>query len=100
MDPEQETARLAKREAQVKLAIVLTQLAVLAWYLIPQHRRQLLLMRLAAASGESLGRAARGLGRVSMGTELRTGRREYTLPLAASMARDRMAAAYEKLRSS
>jgi hypothetical protein len=97
---DEETARLAKREAQVKLAIVLTQLAVLSWCLIPPHRRQLLLMRLAAGSGEFLGRAARSLGRACMGTELRTGIREYTLPLAASMARDRMAAAYERLRSS
>jgi hypothetical protein len=100
VNEQDETARLEKREAQIKLMIVLIQLCVLGWFLIPQHQRRLAGMRLAAASGRLLAGLARRSGRACMATELRTGQEEYTLPLMLSTARDRMAAVYEKLRSS
>ena len=98
MSDSSEAARLEVQEARVKLVMVLVQLAVLAWFLIPPHSRRLFLMRLVEASGRLLSRAAQGSGRASMGTELRTGQEEYTVPLLISLARDQVTELYERIR--
>lgn len=53
-------------------------------------------MRLAAASGRLLSSTARRAGHISMGTELRTGMKEYSLPYALSKMRDKMTELYRK----
>lgn len=94
-----ETARLELQEARVKLAMVLIQLAVLGWFLIPPHTRKLAGMRLAAASRRHLTWLARRAGHTSMGIELATGAdRQYRLPYLLSQMRDKAQAAYDRAR--
>ena len=77
---------------------MLGQLAVVAWMMTPEHKRQLILMRAAELARRSLDAAARRAGRGCMGTELATGHREYTAPLTLSLTRDYMAGVYQRLR--
>jgi hypothetical protein len=94
MDEDEVTAQ------KIKLAIILIQVTVLGYLMVPADTRKRLVMRLAAVSRRLLDGAARRSGRACMATELATGRQEYTAPLAMSLARDRMAAVYERMRSS
>jgi len=82
----------------VRVVLVLVQLAVVGWMILPGHRRRLILMRLAEVSRLLLSSLARRSGHVSMGTELRTGVEEYRLTSAISLTRDHMAVIYERLR--
>ena len=82
----------------VRVALVLGQLAAVGWMMLPHHKRRLILMQLAEVSRKLLGSMARRSGHMSMGTELKTGREEYTLTSAISLSRDQMAAVYERLR--
>lgn len=91
-------ARIEKQTALVNLAGALAYLLVMGWYLTPPHQRKLAMMRLAAASRRLLGKAAAAAGRASMRTELATGRADYTLPYALSLAHDRARAWYDRLR--
>ena len=96
---ENEAARLEVQEARAKLLMVLVQLVVVAWFLIPSHRRRYILMRLVEGSRRLLDKLALRSGHMSMGTELKTGQQEYQLTSAISLSRDQMAAVYERLRS-
>ena len=82
----------------VRVVLVLVQLAVVGWMILPGHRRRLILMRLAEVSRLLLSSLARRSGHVCMGTELRTGVEEYRLTSAISLTRDQMAVIYERLR--
>lgn len=88
-----------RREAVVKLVTALLTLAVMMWHLIPDHKKSLTKMRLAAASRQLCERGALRLGLQSMRIELTTGQQRYEVPLLLSVARDKAAAWYEKSRS-
>ena len=87
-----------RREAIARLVLALAYIAVMAWYLIPEHQRKLTGMRLAAASRRLCERAALRAGHQSMTLELGTGQRRYELPYLLSLARDRAARFYDRLR--
>jgi hypothetical protein len=55
-------------------------------------------MKFANKSSRILGVLARRLGHSSMGTELRTGQQQYTVPYLLSRMRDKMTEYYEKAR--
>jgi hypothetical protein len=82
----------------LKLAILGTEFLALAWVMMPEHARRLILMRAAHRARIMLGLAARRAGHAAMGSELATGQREYTAPLILSAARDMMTRAYDRLR--
>lgn len=88
-----------RQEAIAKLITALLTLAVMLWYLIPAHRRNLAQMWLAAGSRRLCERAALQLGRQGMTVELTTGQRRYELPYLLSLGRDKAAAWYERARS-
>ena len=68
------------------------------WMMVPQHRRQLARMRTLNSLRKWTDWAARRAGAASMRAELATGQENYHLTLALSMARDRLAAAYDRTR--
>jgi hypothetical protein len=92
------TAELERRQAQVKLVIVLVQLAVIAWMLVPSHARQRARMRMAQSSRRLLASCAERSGNWAMGLELATGARSYTVTELLSRGRDKMAEAYDRAR--
>jgi hypothetical protein len=84
-----------------RLAGLLLTLTLL-WLTLPEHQRQLTLMRLARAGQLLAGRAARREGHAGMGDEL-AGRhgdaaRRYSLAYTLARARDRAGQALEQLR--
>lgn len=91
-------AQAAKSEAAKQAVILVFGIATLLIAMALMHPDSLrtLRMRTAAKSGRVLARLSREAGRVSMRTELRTGRQEYTIPYHLSMLRDRMASAYRR----
>ena len=97
---ERETAELQRQQEIIKLVMVIIQLAVLGWFMIPDSVKKLWLMRSAEASRKLLSSLALRSGRACMGTELTTGQQEYTVPLILSRMRDKAMAIYEKIRSS
>lgn len=87
--------------ARIKLIEALLALGISAWMLwtmVPEHRRQLLKMGLAQKAERITGSAARRAGAASMGAELATGQQNYTLPYGLSLVRDKLTAAYHRLR--
>jgi len=88
-----------RQEAVTRLVIALLSLAVMTWYMIPEHRRTLMLMRLAAASRRLCERAALRTGHQGMSLELETGTQAYHLPYLLSRARDEIGALYDRLRN-
>lgn len=93
-DQDQLTARLKLIEAALTLALTLWYL----WSIIPQHRRQLLKMGLAARAERVMGSAARRAAVLSMGAELATGEQNYVLPYWLSLGREQLHGAYERAR--
>jgi hypothetical protein len=93
-------AEAAKTEAARQAVILIfgvVTLLIMMTLMRPDSVRSLR-MRTAAASSRLLSRAALLLGHACMGTELATGRREYQVPLAISVLRDRMDRAYQQAR--
>lgn len=88
------TRRLKLIEALMALALTLWCL----WSMVPEHRRQLLKMSIAARAERVTGAAARRAGAASMGAELATGQQNYSLAYALSLARDDLAKVYERVR--
>jgi hypothetical protein len=88
------TARLKLIEAALALGLTMWCL----WTMIPEHRRQLLKMGLAKRAERVMEGAARRAGAASMGAELATGEQNYVLPYGLALARERLAALYERLR--
>jgi len=76
--------------------------AAMVWYMIPEHRRQLILMKAAHMAQRTTGRAAMMLGRAGMSDELagRAGdaRRNYDAALHLSRLRDTFGRALESIR--
>ena len=76
--------------------------AAMVWYMIPEYRRQLILMRAARMAQRTTGRAAMMLGRAGMSDELagRDGdaRRNYDAAWHMSRLRDTFGRALESIR--
>lgn len=89
-------------ERRARLIAALAGLAystVLAWSMLPAHQRQLIRMRITARTSSAAGKCARRAGVASMGAELRTGWRLYTVPELLSRTRDRLKRAYDAERN-
>lgn len=90
----------AKKEAALQavklIFMIVTVLAVMAMS-DPDFIRTTK-MRAAKIVRERLDRLAHRCGFLSMGTELKTGKQRYAVPLQLSLVRDKAAAAYEKAR--
>jgi hypothetical protein len=95
---ETELTDAQRAEAWVKLATALMYAGAMVWLVIPEHRRQLLIMRVILAARSLAHRVALRAGEASMAMELRTGRERYEMPYLLSVARDRLAAAYDRAR--
>jgi hypothetical protein len=96
-------ARDSEIEQRVRLIVALLSLAYTIWItwslMVPQHRRQLLRMRLLLLSRTAADRAARLAGAAAMRAELATGSRNYALPYTLSRTREWLKTAYDKTRS-
>jgi hypothetical protein len=87
--------------ARLKLIEVLMGLALTFWCLwtmVPEHRRQLLKMSMAARAERVTRAAARRAGAASMGAELVTGQQNYSLPYALSLLREHLVTVYDQAR--
>lgn len=93
MDP-METARAEAAKQAVILAFAIITMLVIMAISNPDAVREWR-MRLAAAARRILARAAWRAGHSSMGIELSTGRRSYTLPFLLSKLRDRASRIYD-----
>jgi hypothetical protein len=91
---EQFSQRMKLLEAAAGLALT----AWCLWTMVPEHRRQLWKMGLLARMGRLTDWAARRTGEASMGAELATGQRNYSLPYGLSLLRDQLAVAYNRAR--
>ena len=94
MDEEQATAWLQAAEAILGLVVSLWCL----WLMIPEHRRQLGIMRLIMGAQTMTAGLARRTGAASMRAELATGQSSYWAPYALSLARDGLGRAYDRAR--
>lgn len=94
MEEERLAAILQAAEAVLGLALSLWCL----WTMIPEHRRQLALMRLIMGAQMMTAGLARRTGAASMRAELATGQRSYWAPYLLSVTRDRLGDAYERAR--
>jgi len=102
-DEDGQEEALEKAAQVMGLAYATLSLAYLLWMLwmhIPEHRRRLLLMITVNRADRFLGRLAFRTGHQAMGREISGQGQNYGLPLVLSAARDKAAAAYEKLRYS
>lgn len=70
----------------------------LIWYLMPEHSRRRMMMRLSLAIQNSGRSAACRAGRLALAEEARSGVRNYHLPLGLSLAAEWAAGVYERLR--
>jgi hypothetical protein len=93
-DQDQLLIRVKLIEAMIGLGLSL----YLLWIMVPEHRRQLLRMGLIARAERVTGSAARRAAALSMGAELATGEQNYGLPYLLSLAREQLAAAYDRAR--
>lgn len=87
--------------ARLKLLEVLMGLALTFWCLwtmIPEHRRQLMKMRLIAQAERVAQNAARRAGALSMGAELATGQQNYSMAYGLSLLREQLAIMYDQAR--
>jgi len=80
------------------LLYALISLAWLMWMLIPEHRKRLWAMRAVQAIRQATGTLAFRTGHKAMGHELASSTENYALPYLLSVARDKAAAVYERLR--
>ena len=93
-----EAAEEAKREfakQAVALIFMVIALAIMAAVHDPDFIRTQR-MKMANSSRRLLDTLARRFARISMGTELRTGQQEYSIPYRLSLMRDRAAEMYDK----
>jgi hypothetical protein len=93
-DEEIAAQRIKLVEALLSLALALWCL----WLMIPEHRRRLWRMRRLDRARRLTGWAARRTGAASMRAELASGVENYHLTLGLSLARDRLAAMYDRTR--
>lgn len=80
---EERTRRLEVQEARLRLAYAALCLAVLGWYLIPEHKRQMAAARLRRAAAPGMTTLLRQWHRLAvrqaMERELAGGGEDYTL---------------------
>ncbi len=84
-------------EERARMIGVLAYLAYLTgviWILLPEHKRQALMMRLAGRAEATARRSARRAAEASIGVEVRTGIQLYGVPLALGRLGDVFAELY------
>jgi len=79
--------------------LYLMTLLMMAWYLLPEHRRQQMKLRLLRSCGQATRALARRTGAASLRHEALTGVADYALPYRLSLARERFDAAYDRARA-
>lgn len=84
--------------ARVYLLLCAAYLIWAMWHLIPEHRRQIMRLRLLRSSAQGMSRLARLTGAASMGRELATGEQLYGVPYRLSLARLAAERAYDRAR--
>ncbi|SRR6266702_1533286 len=89
-------------ELRLRIAVQVLGLAYSIWMIwtliVPPHQRQLLKMRALRAAQAMTAGSARRAGAASMAAELATGEENYALPYALSLARERLARGYDRIR--
>src|SRR5580700_7559367 len=88
----------ARVEMAIRVAYALLCLLFLLWMMIPEHRRRLMMMRLAETARKAAGQAAYRAGHLAMGHEISGRGESYSVPLALSLVRDRAALAVNRMR--
>lgn len=97
-DDQELAARLDVTVKLLSLAYALISLIWLAWMLIPEHKRRLLAMQIAASLKTTAQRAASRTGRQAIAHEARSGCENYTLPYRLSLLAERAGRAYDRMR--
>ena len=82
----------------LSLAYAVISILWLIWILVPEHQRRLWAMKAANRTRQVMGTLAFRTGHQAMGLELASSVENYRLPYLLSVARDRAAAFYNKLR--
>ena len=91
--------RSALAEA-LDLVMMAVSFALMTWYLVPEHQRNLIAMRTARALSGLAAKMAEESGRAEMARELRGARPAYERGLFFSKVRDMSRSFYERLRTS
>lgn len=99
MDEATQAAKTEAAKQAVALVFMVLAMVIMAAATNPDFVKTWL-MRTAAVSRKLLTSAARQAGHTSMGIELTTGVREYSVPYHLSLLRDKAAIMYEKARNS
>ena len=90
--------RLGQALARLYLIMCLLFLAASLIHLLPEHRRQMVKLRLLRSSAQVTSRLARRTAAASMARELATGEQLYGLPYWLATTRDRLAGEYDRQR--
>jgi len=89
-------------ELRLRIAVQVLSAVYAIWMIwmviVPPHQRELLKMRALRTAQRAMTATARRAGAASMAAELATGEQNYTLPYALSVARDKLARGYDRLR--
>jgi|ERR1700677_1515464 len=93
-----EEERMVQRLKLIEAALGLGLSLWCLWSMIPEHRRKEMRMRMLLRLQNLTGTCARRTGALSMAAELATGQQNYTLPYGMSLAREHLAAAYDRTR--
>ena len=85
---------MERRPGKAELLVALISTAAMVWCMIPEHQRQLLVMRSLNAGQRFAGRMASSQGRAGMGDELggylNLARQHYGTAAALSRVRDEL----------
>lgn len=91
-----------RRPGKAELLIALVSTAAMVWCMIPEHQRQLLVLRSLHAGRQLAAKAARAQGRAGMGDELAgspgTARQHYGAAARLGQARDQLAGWLDRMR--
>jgi hypothetical protein len=91
-----------RRPGKAELLIALLSTAAMVWCMIPEHQRQLLVMRSLNGARQLAARAARAQGRAGMGDELGgyqgTARQHYGAAVTLGQLRDELARRLDRMR--
>lgn len=89
-----------KKPTVPEILVALVAVGVQLWFLLPEHKRKLVLLKVTETVRTTSSRLARRVGEQQMRAELRGDRPAYELPFFLSCLRDRAAVAYDRLRNS
>src|SRR5262249_50063445 len=91
----------SRRPGKLELLTAIASTLLMVWAMLPEHQRQLLAMKTAAASRNLAGNLARRQGHAGMGDELAgrgQGRQHYGAAYHLSRARDELGRVLDRMR--